>query len=353
RQPHRDPLVRGRSRPARSAPGSHPAPPARGWSLQGQIASAQRGSGNQDDLWILDLNAALAAKGGVLAAGATIERQTVQVRPASVLSTTPGSSRLAKLNLGHGIYALPYPNTPPTLAIAGAADPEGNLLPAAAVGQPWTATLEAADGDGSLFFWQLVKAPAGLRITPSATVERAEPGYATSASLSWTPTANDRVDSEVVVRVVDSRGGVALRRFSLPVAGANHLPTIEALGEITLKEGESLNLPLGVADADGDRLAITLRNLPAGARYDAGSGALQWTPSYDQAGTYNDVTIVASDGKHTVVERFNLHVEQGYARPVLGPLGEPILREGERFALQLPGSMPGGLSQADGTRIRL
>ncbi|HET7864109.1 MAG TPA: putative Ig domain-containing protein, partial [Burkholderiaceae bacterium] len=316
------------------------------------VVGGTQGSGDQSDLWIIDLSSALMARSGRLASGETLARQTVTVRPADVFGTAPGTSALVKFNLGHGIYAVPYDNTPPTLAIDGAAA-DAAALPQAIAGQPYTATLRAQDSDGALFFWQIVQGPAGLTIEQDPLVESGPTGYGNAARLHWTPSARDRADSEVLIRVVDSRGGVALRRFTLAVDGANHVPVLGAVGDITLDEGQSLRLPLMAADADGDAVTVSLRNLPAGARFDAATGILSWTPGYDQAGDYAGIAVVASDGKHTVTERFNIRVNQGYAKPVLGVVPAQTLREGERYALQLPGRMPGGLTQADGTTITL
>ncbi|MFO1403443.1 MAG: hypothetical protein U1E96_02570 [Azonexus sp.] len=36
------------------------------------------------------------------------------------------------------------------------------------------------------------------------------------------PTATAAADTEILVRVQDSRGGVAIKRFQLAVAGGNH-----------------------------------------------------------------------------------------------------------------------------------
>jgi Putative Ig domain len=211
--------------------------------------------------------------------------------------------------------------------------------------RPYSAPLQALDSDGATFFWQIVQGPTGMTITPSSSVDSAASGYANSATLNWTPTTRDRADTEVLVRVVDSRGGVALRRFAIVVAGADHVPTIDSIRNVTLAEGDTLRLPIAAADADGDAFTVTLRNVPAGARYDAATGLLTWTPSYDQAGNYPNVTVVASDGKHTVIERLAISVQQGYARPMLGAMPAQTLREGERFGIQLPGSMPGGFAQ--------
>ncbi len=112
-------------------------------------------------------------------------------------------------------------------------------------------------------------------------------------------------------------------------------------------------MPVSASDADGDSLTVTLRNLPAGAAFNAATGVLSWTPTYDQAGVYENITVIVSDGKTTVNETFNITVEQGYLKPKLTPIPSQTLREGDRFALQLAGSMPGGLVQADGTSITL
>ena len=62
---------------------------------------------------------------------------------------------------------------------------------------------------------------------------------------------------------------------------------------------------------------------------------------------------MASDGKTTVSQHFNLMVEQGYAKPVLGSVAQQTLREGDRYALQLAGNVAGSEALADGTTVKL
>ncbi|MEO7623055.1 MAG: Ig domain-containing protein, partial [Gallionella sp.] len=317
------------------------------------ISGSTNGTGNQSDLWIMNLSAGLQAMGGKLAVGASLLNQTITVAPADIFGTIPGSATLVKFNLGFGVYAVPLANIPPTLAVTGATDTTSNALPAATAGQAWSASIQAADADGTQFFWQIVQAPAGVTLTPTGTVAPNASGYSTQATLNWTPTSRDRVDSEIVVRVQDSRGGVALKRFTLNVAGGNFAPLIDPISDFTLTEGQSLALPISASDANGDSLTVTFKNLPNGASFNAATGILNWTPSYDQAGVYKDITVIVSDGKSTISEIFNVTVEQGYAKPLLGAMPQQMLREGDKFAVQLAGSMPGGLIQADGTAITL
>ncbi|MDR0673568.1 MAG: putative Ig domain-containing protein, partial [Zoogloeaceae bacterium] len=319
--------------------------------FDGGIEGGVLGNGDQADLWLLDLTAAIDDLGGKFAAGVTLAEQTVSVVPSSRFARQAGLSDLVKANLGHGIYAFAPDNAPPWITFDEAA-----ALPGATVGEAWTVELEAVD-EGSRLYWQLVEAPAGMTLAAVETVEEDAEGYRHKASLSWTPNANADAVTEILIRVEDGRGGVAYRRLEIPVLGGNRAPVIAdpagGWGEIVLAEGEALSLPLVAADADGDALTLTIRNLPPGAVFDAATGLLTWTPGYGQAGVYENVTIVASDGKRTVRQSFNVVVEQGYPQPILLPVAPQTLREGERFALQLAGSVPGGLTQADGTTVTL
>ena len=319
------------------------------------INGANLGTGAQDKLWILDLSTALAdaAHGGKLKAGATLTNQTISVIPANRFASQAGMATLVKFKLGHGVYAVPQENLPPELRIAGASSKEADTLAAASVGRAWNAQIQATDKDGTQFFWQVLQAPAGLSLTAPSEITSDAAGYHSVARLSWTPSARDLADSEIVLRVQDSRGGVATKRFIIPVTGGNHAPQVDAVQNMTLAEGETLSLPILAADADGDNFAVSLRNLPAGAVFDASTGMLTWVPGYDQAGTYKDVQVIASDGKASSSAHFNITVRQGFAKPTLAAVATQALREGEKFSLQLAGSMPGGLMQADGTKIVL
>ncbi|WP_346949757.1 putative Ig domain-containing protein, partial [Dyella sp.] len=342
------------------------------------IGGATQGTGDQSDLWVLDLTSALQALGGKLAVGATLANQTISEVPASHFGG--GLADLAKFNLGHGVYAVPQANLPPSMAISSsgvvvAADPAGDtgddagdnvgdpsgLVPdpstdtfqPAIIGQPWSAQIEASDSDGTSFFWQLVQCPAGLTMTPPDGYSAGADGvYRSTATLNWTPGIGASADNLVVLRVQDSRGGVALRTFHLPVTGGNRAPVLAPQDTVSLSEGQSLTLPLIAADADGDALTFSISNLPPGASFDARNGTLNWTPSYNQAGTYH-VIVRASDGRLTSSEGFDIVVNQAWTAPVLGAVANQVLREGDSFGLQLPGNLPGGLQLADGTSATL
>ena len=194
------------------------------------IVGATAGNGDQSDLWTIDLSAALLASGGQFTVGATISNQTITVTPASVFATRAGMTDLVKFNLGHGVYAVPQVNLPPILTVAGAVD--ADKLAAANVGQAWTGQIEAIDADGTQFYWELVQAPQGVTLTPAIGLSSDTAGYHALATLNWMPTAKDAANTEIIVRVQDSRGGVAIRKFQLPVIGGNNAPVVVGITDI-------------------------------------------------------------------------------------------------------------------------
>ena len=333
-----------------------------------KIADANALKGAQQGLWAIDATQALKQMGGKLAKGQKLEHITVSLVNAQDLSTTLAGGALVKANLAHQVYALPYANLPPvvaSLSVTTSTDTNGNTttttqvtqnsdLAPAKVNEPWQTTLIASDSDGQIFKWSLVDAPVGMTLTTNQMVTTSATGeYQNQATLQWMPTALDMADSSILVKVVDSRGGVALKRFSINVEGGNHAVVITQPRNVRIGENQTLTLPINVSDADGDVITVSFKHLPAGAQYDASTRTLTWTPSYDQAGIYNDIEIIASDGKHISKQSFTIEVTQGYAKPVINPMPVQNLREGEAFGMQLPGFMPGGLVQADGTKVSL
>ncbi|MDP2220628.1 MAG: putative Ig domain-containing protein, partial [Hydrogenophaga sp.] len=73
----------------------------------------------------------------------------------------------------------------------------------------------------------------------------------------------------------------------------------------------------------------------------------------DQAGAHDNIVVEVTDGLRTDRKTFNVTVTQAYPAPVFLPVARQVLREGDRFAMPLQGSVPGGLEQADGTRADL
>ncbi len=255
-------------------------------------------------LWLIDLSSALS--GGALKTGEQIAAQTVTV-------TTPGNQRA---DLGHGVYALPYPNDPPVFT--------SRPVTLGQVGATYSYQAQGADPDGHILGYVLLQAPEGMVVDP------------VTGLVSWTPALASPEQASVVLRVYDRRGGFAEQAFAIDVTGTNLPPQIAGLpAGFALREGELFSLLVSADDPERQHIVYYADNLPPGAVFDPDSQTLQWLPGYDAAGVYPDVSVVASDGLNRTVASFTLTVEQGNQTPTLRNIPDRVVREGDPLQLAL------------------
>ncbi|MDP3790291.1 MAG: LamG-like jellyroll fold domain-containing protein, partial [Candidatus Omnitrophota bacterium] len=77
--------------------------------------------------------------------------------------------------------------------------------------------------------------------------------------------------------------------------GPNQPPTLLPIGNKTVTTGETLEFTISATDPEGDPLTYLASNLPEGAEFDPVIQAFNWTPSSDQAGTYQNVRFTAAE----------------------------------------------------------
>ncbi|MDO8647051.1 MAG: putative Ig domain-containing protein [Candidatus Diapherotrites archaeon] len=78
---------------------------------------------------------------------------------------------------------------------------------------------------------------------------------------------------------------------------ANTSPTLEAILDQNIYEGQTLDLQLSALDPDiDDAIHYSVSGATQGSIFDENTGAFSWTPSYSAAGAYN-LVFSASDGK--------------------------------------------------------
>lgn len=101
------------------------------------------------------------------------------------------------------------------------------------------------------------------------------------------------------VSVVDQLGneGLPADPFVFIIkTNVNFPPEMEAIGNKTIQEGETLIIAVRASDPDGDSLVFSTGNLPAGARFDSATGQFVWTPYYHQGGrSYPDILFRVTD----------------------------------------------------------
>jgi hypothetical protein len=250
-----------------------------------------------DGLWLLDIGAGL--PNGVFASHASTQVRTVTI-------TNPQDQHL---NIGSGVYAMPYPNASPVFTTQPLTD--------ATAGVAYQYHATAVDPDGSVLTWVLLGGPA------NATLDQ------TTGVLQWQPTAADKELQPVLLRVYDTRGGYATQAFTIDVQGGNRAPTLDLPPTARLREGESFTLPVSASDPEGQVLSFLADHLPPGARFDSVRAVFEWTPSYTDAGEYRDVEFSVTDGTNLVTRSVTFVVDQVNAPPVLRGIPDRTVRQGD------------------------
>ncbi|WP_404783509.1 putative Ig domain-containing protein [Altericista sp. CCNU0014] len=201
-------------------------------------------------------------------------------------------------------------------------DPIGDKV--AVVGEPLEFVVRVRDLDQEPLSFAVQGLPTGATLTPL-------PIYG-QARFSWTPTAADLGNYDLNFQVEDSRTLGDQQAVRLVVRNTNAAPVLATVGTVTVQENQALTLPLVATDSDGDRLTYAATNLPAGAKLDALTGVLSWTPSLFQAGTYAGIQVTATDGNRSSTQTFSITVNNVNQAPVLVPL--PIQSGRENVPLQ-------------------
>jgi hypothetical protein len=98
---------------------------------------------------------------------------------------------------------------------------------------------------------------------------------------------------------------------------ANGAPALDDTPDQTSLEGESISLPLGATDADGDALVYSALGLPSGLTLDSASGLISGTLPYDAAGVY-PVSVSVSDGSASASATFSWTVLDVNRAPAAG-----------------------------------
>lgn len=277
---------------------------------------------------------------GVLKAGQSTTAHTITVYNPDAL----------RVEFTPGIYALPYPNQSPIITSAP--------VLTAYSSQSYTYQVAANDPDGAVLGYLLYDAPEGMSVDQN------------SGLITWSPTQQSPVSTDVTLQVYDLRGAHTTQSFSLNVVGGNHKPVFNTpvvsggiivssssgtvsggssanVTPITVKgaEGKSLQIKLSTTDSDRNHLTYWADNLPNSAIFDSATGILTWTPGYEAAGTYENVQFTVSDGIEKVVQTATILIAPTNQAPTLIRPANTIVREGEKVRIQLQAS------DADGTTL--
>src|SRR5262249_39408229 len=142
---------------------------------------------------------------------------------------------------------------------------------------------------------------------------------------------------DIILRVSDGRGGVALQSFRVATDFAGSAPVITtpaptAPGVV----GLPYRYRFAAQDADGDVVTFRLPVAPPGMSIDPATGVLSWTPTAAQLGTQS-VTLAVTDGQFTTTLPFTLPVVTTDANdpPVISSTPRTAIRLGDRYLYQV------------------
>ncbi len=164
-------------------------------------------------------------------------------------------------------------------------------------------TISASDVDGDSLTYSASNIPTGASFN------------AVSGTFSWTP-ADGQAGAYVVTFEVTDGFLSDSEAVTITVNAVNHAPILGSISAKSIDEEDALAFTISASDEDGDSLTYSAVNLPAGASFDAVSGAFSWTPADGQAGTYV-VTFEATDGFLSDSEDVTITVNEVNHAPVI------------------------------------
>jgi len=193
-----------------------------------------------------------------------------------------------------------------------------------------TFIVNATDPDGDALTYSASNLPQGASFDTA------------TRTFSWTPTYQQAGIYNNVHFEVSDGTGTDSEDITITVNNVNRAPILNAIGNKSVNEGENLSFTVSGSDPDGDSLTYSASNLPQGASFDSTIKTFSWTPTYQQAGIYNNVHFEVSDGTATDSEDITITVNNLNRPPILEAIGNKSVNEGQNLSFTVSGSDPDG-----------
>ncbi len=181
--------------------------------------------------------------------------------------------------------------------------------------------ISATDPDGDAIAYSAIGLPTGATLN------------ATSGKFSWTP-GFDQAGVYSVIFNATANGASDSETVNITVGNVDRAPELAPIGAKSVNETELLEFNISATDPDGDQITYSATGLPAGATFDATTATFNWTPTFDQSGTYN-VTFNATAGGLSDSEIVNITVVNMDRAPVLASIGPKSVNENELLAFNI------------------
>ncbi len=143
------------------------------------------------------------------------------------------------------------------------------------------------------------------------------------------------------VKFIASDGDLAdTLSVTITVNAKNFAPQLNTIGPKTVEVGNSLAFSATASDPDGTIPTLSAEDLPANAGFTDngdGTGGFSFVPQFGQAGIYT-VRFIASDGILADSEIVQITVVEDNVPPVLDPIGDQTVVEGDLLAFTVTAS---------------
>lgn len=194
-----------------------------------------------------------------------------------------------------------------------------------------TVQLSGTDDDGDLLTYSIVNQPAGSSFDSNTGL------------FTWTPdpeqgNLND-TNYNLTFGVSDVAASVT-EDVVISVGNVDRPPELAALGDQTVDENTALNFNVSANDPDAQAVTLSAANLPAGATFNTETGAFSWTPTYEQAGVYENITFTATSGDPSLTDTTTISITVNNVNrvPVLEAVGDKSTNVGVELQIQLAAS---------------
>jgi hypothetical protein len=152
------------------------------------------------------------------------------------------------------------------------------------------------------------------------------------AAGKWQTKVGDAGEYRVTITASDGKNSVS-QVVIVQVDPKNKPPMIAlASKDIVVKEGDTVSLSPQVSDADGDEVTLTISGWMT---------ASSKQTSFEDAGTH-DVMLSATDGTATTKESVRVTVQNVNRAPVVDPMGDVAVKEGDKITIAPTSRDPDG-----------
>jgi hypothetical protein len=167
---------------------------------------------------------------------------------------------------------------------------------------------------------------------------------ADNQKFTWTPGYDNSGVYENLTFVMRAGSLADSSTINITVNHVNRLPVINAIANKTVDENKKLSFIVGGSDPDiedDSKLVFTATQLPQGSIFNVDSMQFTWTPTYEQSGSFENVTFTVQDPSGlTQNATISITVNHVNRPPILADVPPQTIEENTPLAVSLQGSDP-------------